>query len=296
MPTLRVNDPGPLAQLWNRFLREKGFLSEADWWTSPGVFTEASKQATQAFQVMLADAAKRNNSSVRIAVDGIPGNQTFGYACAITDQDWLNPQAIAAAMDVDYPKRDSSLPDAGEKLQVALFGEIVADPAPEKGKDAIRIVNGFDKEWIAPFEVPELATITGSKAATTQLMHKKAARQIQAVFSAWAALGLLARITTFDGLWVPRYKRGLAPELSNHAWGTAFDINASANWLGHLPAFPGENGSLLPLVPVAQDFCMGWGGLYRRRLDGMHFEVLKLMSIEEINAARTKYGLSNTLP
>lgn len=60
-----------------------------------------------------------------------------------------------------------------------------------------------------------------------------------------------------------RLLRGSPTMLSNHAGGTAFDINVSANYLWHLPAFPGENGSLFKLVPVGQYDSFGWGGHFR---------------------------------
>lgn len=98
-------------------------------------------------------------------------------------------------------------------------------------------------------------------------------------------------MTGFGGLWVPRYVRGSTTTLSNHAWGTAFDINVSANYLWHLPAFPGENGSLFKLIPVAQDYGFGWGGHYRGRLDGMHFEALRVLKAAELAVVNVKCGV-----
>ena len=74
---------------------------------------------------------------------------------------------------------------------------------------------------------------------------------------------------------MPRYIRGSATTLSNHAWGTAFDVNYRWNQLGHVPALKGEIGSVRELVPRAHQLGFYWGGHFSRR-DGMHFEVARV--------------------
>ena len=64
--------------------------------------------------------------------------------------------------------------------------------------------------------------------------------------------------------------------LSNHAWGTAFDINAALNPRGTVPVFRGQPGSVRELVPRANDLGFYWGGHFSRR-DGMHFEVARVL-------------------
>ena len=113
-------------------------------------------------------------------------------------------------------------------------------------------------------------------------MAKSVIAQMQGLWKFWRQQDLLGPNIHWGGLWNPRLKRG-GDTLSNHAWGTAFDINASANPLGCLPAFPGENGSLFGLVESAQRFGFGWGGHYATRLDGMHFEVVKVLSPQEVD-------------
>jgi hypothetical protein len=65
--------------------------------------------------------------------------------------------------------------------------------------------------------------------------------------------------------------------LSNHAWGTAFDINVQWNGLGITPAFRNEAGSVRDLVEIAYQNGFYWGGWFKSRQDGMHFEVYKIV-------------------
>jgi hypothetical protein len=70
--------------------------------------------------------------------------------------------------------------------------------------------------------------------------------------------------------------RGSNTTLSNHAWGTGFDINAKWNPLGAVPALRGDTGSVRELVPIAHDHGFFWGGHFSRS-DGMHFEVARVL-------------------
>jgi hypothetical protein len=83
-------------------------------------------------------------------------------------------------------------------------------------------------------------------------------------------------ILTFDGSYVARFVRGSTSVLSNHSFGTAFDINVTWNRLGVVPALVGQKGSVRELVGIANDNGFYWGGHFTR-LDGMHFEIAKLL-------------------
>jgi hypothetical protein len=63
------------------------------------------------------------------------------------------------------------------------------------------------------------------------------------------------------------------------------------NNLGKIPARIGSEGSVRELVPVANDFGFYWGGHFKSRPDGMHFEVAKILSENELNSQKEKYGL-----
>ena len=286
MQSLALGQKSPLAALFNEFLRRRGFAAGAT-----DVFDAQSKEGTRQLQQWLIDQDPGNRKG-RIQVDGSPGNQTFGYACAIDKDDAFDPPAIADAVGVTYPARLASLPLPSMELQVATFGQIVAKAAPTASNpERIIITNGFEAN-IVTRQVPQLVGKDGAPASGKLGMHRLIADQLVSLWVAWEKLGLAGLVTGFGGLWSPRFVRGSTTTLSNHAWGTAFDVNVSANYLWHLPAFPGENGSLFKLVPVAQDYGFGWGGHYRGRLDGMHFEALKVLTAAELAAANAKYGVN----
>jgi len=68
--------------------------------------------------------------------------------------------------------------------------------------------------------------------------------------------------------------RGSSDVLSNHASGTAIDLNAPAHPLGRRGTFPALD---VRAVRAILDFCEGvvrWGGDYTGRPDEMHFEIV----------------------
>jgi hypothetical protein len=87
-----------------------------------------------------------------------------------------------------------------------------------------------------------------------------------------------------------RFIRCSNSSLSNHAFGTAFDINADENQLGSQPALPSEPGCVFELVPIAHKFGFYWGGHFTPpRRDGMHFEIAKILSQAEVDSALAKF-------
>jgi hypothetical protein len=136
----------------------------------------------------------------------------------------------------------------------------------------------WTKQNIVTVNIPQLKGIKGAPTSSNIQFHRLAAQQVQAMFGAWEGAGLLDRILSclsWGGSYVPRLVRGGA-SLSNHAFGTAFDINVSCNRLGVQPALAGEEGSVRKLVPIANEHGFFWGGHYAKRTDGMHFEVAVL--------------------
>jgi D-alanyl-D-alanine carboxypeptidase-like protein len=82
----------------------------------------------------------------------------------------------------------------------------------------------------------------------------------------------------WPGVWgyAERAIRGSSTTLSNHASGTAIDINAPQHPLG---TDPRDNFSTLEIraIRAILDFCEGtvrWGGDYTGRKDGMHLEIV----------------------
>jgi hypothetical protein len=133
-------------------------------------------------------------------------------------------------------------------------------------------------------DLPDLAHVSGFKGYMT--VHRLAEQPLKNMVSAWKANDLLHLITSFSGAFYARYKKDQGPstshgkkstldvpELSNHAFGTAFDINVPENGWKVMPAVCGARGSVRELVEVANSNGFYWGGHYSGSKDGMHFEL-----------------------
>jgi hypothetical protein len=65
--------------------------------------------------------------------------------------------------------------------------------------------------------------------------------------------------------------RGSTDKLSNHASGTAVDLNARLHPLGKRGTFPAEK---VPMIrALAKKYGLFWGGDYKNRADEQHFEI-----------------------
>ena len=68
-----------------------------------------------------------------------------------------------------------------------------------------------------------------------------------------------------------RNVRGSTDRLSNHASGTAIDLNATKHVLGKIGTFPAEK---VPMIrALAKKYGLFWGGDYKNRADEQHFEI-----------------------
>jgi len=161
----------------------------------------------------------------------------------------------------------------------ALFGrfEYEDDPTTDGG-DGINILGGWESANIGSVVIPQLAKF--KRNGKTQFF-KKAHEQLRGLFNAWEKAGLIKNIVSWDGSFNPRYMRKAVHDrahLSNHSWGTAFDINAAYNKLGKPVAKLGQRGCVLELVEIGYEYGFYWGGYFGGgRSDGMHFEVAKLL-------------------
>lgn len=83
--------------------------------------------------------------------------------------------------------------------------------------------------------------------------------------------------------------RGVPGKLSNHASGTAVDLNATRHILGKAGTFPAEK---VPMIKaLAKKYSLTWGGSDNwRRKDEMHFEVA--IPPSKVEAAIAKIGAS----
>jgi hypothetical protein len=248
---------GPFVEQWQMFLRGQGQPIDAN-----GSFDAATEAATIAFQ-------KR----WKLDIDGKVGNQTLGKAAmlgfGIVD---------SADLDMGYPALPDFEPLTATAQRQALFGPLAFTAAPTAdNREALKITNGWDRTHLVKLSVAELVGVKGGGSGA-MVFHVKAQKQLLALWKAWAKKGLLSQVLSYDGAFNPRFVRGKAAEqvLSNHAFGTAFDINVAWNKLGTEPATPSDTGCVYDLVPIAHQFGFYWGGHFSRK-DGMHFEVAKLV-------------------
>ncbi|MCS6889146.1 MAG: M15 family metallopeptidase [Chloroflexus sp.] len=144
-----------------------------------------------------------------------------------------------------------------------------------KSGDDITITNDWAAQNLVEVHIPQLARFRNTNGGRIKF-HRLAADQLRRLWQAWEDAGLLHLVLTFDGAWWPRTIRSNPTTLSNHAYGTAFDINAQWNAFYKPAALVGDRGSVRELVPIANALGFFWGGHWnydgRGASDGMHFE------------------------
>jgi D-alanyl-D-alanine carboxypeptidase-like protein len=189
--------------------------------------------------------------------------------------DWEDPSE--APTPVDRPMRPLPIPLTHEE-RVRIFGHFDFTPYPLPGDpEHIRIKQPWEFDHLVTVQLP----FSGS-GATHARVHKLIAKQFSDLFEAWRQAGLLKQILTFDGAFYARYKRGRAgggeDALSNHSWGTAFDLNAPWNRMGTRGADLGRQGSTRQLIPLALKFGFLNGVQFADPYcDAMHFEAFQVM-------------------
>ena len=171
--------------------------------------------------------------------------------------------------------------------RVALFGHLPYAPAGLKANPERVIVPWeWSRVHMREVMVPQLAALGIGYHSVT--FHYKAIKQFAALWQAWEEEGLLGAIKTWNGSWATRFKRqnGTVEQrliackllgernLSNHSWGTAFDINAAIYPLG--TPMREVSAAYAELVPIAAMYGFAWGG-YFSRPDPMHWECIKVL-------------------
>jgi hypothetical protein len=84
---------------------------------------------------------------------------------------------------------------------------------------------------------------------------------------------VLAEPVLDDWGYAYRPVRGYANDLSNHASGTAVDLNATDHPLGREDTFTADEEATIERFLKRYSGCIRWGGDYRGRKDEMHFEI-----------------------
>ena len=250
MRVLRLGDSGQDVKRWQTFLCGHNPSSVI---IANGKFDEYTKQETQTFQ-----------TARGLTADGEVGPKTLGTAMTLG----FNPLKDESVDEgsPNWPPPPDFSPLVGNAAREAAIGKFAYKRRNDAGE--IDILGNWESENIVKVTLPWNNKVTR--------FNKKAVKQLVDLWNAWAAAGLLDRVLTFDGGFVPRFVRGSTTNLSNHSWGTAFDINAEWNGLGKEPARKGKKGSVRELVQLANQYGFFWGGHFKKRPDGMHFEIAKL--------------------
>lgn len=218
-----------------------------------------------------------------MTVDGVVGPATWRAL-----EDKPEPEDDDEPIVEGMPPQPDFSPLVGNSARAQVFGQFPYTPAPTAANpEGIRILGNWAQDNIVTITVPQLAKISGikhrgrtvgagPKSGRVQI-HKQIVDQFQSLWQAWEDAGLLDKVLVWSGLWNPRFIRGSRSVLSNHAWASAFDINAPWNGLGAEPAAWGKRGSVRELVELATEHGFYWGGFWQRRPDGMHFEAAKIL-------------------
>ncbi len=260
---LRRGARGGEVERWQQFLIGRGLLKGA----ADGDFGPASEKASKAFQ--------KNNGLI---ADGVIGPRSYATAMLLGFDPGLKDPL--APQESRILTGSSAIKALSGSQRERLFGRIEFDHTPSNSnREAITITNGWERENIVTVTIPQLKGIPvyGRPSSGRMRFHKKGVEQLKAMWAAWEEAGVLEKVLTYDGSYVPRLIRGSRSSLSNHAYGTAFDINVQWNRLGQIPAAEGSRGSVRELVAIANEHGFFWGGHFKKRVDGMHFEVARVL-------------------
>ena len=245
---------------WQTFLRGEGiYLGAID-----DDFGNATEQATKKFQ-----------KKYGLKDDGIVGDSSYKKAISLG---YHSSQIIVAPTNNDnVPPKPNFQPITGNATREKLFGKIEFIAKPTKtNPEGIIITNDFESKNIVRVNLPALSKATGGKYSVMR-WHKDCEYQLVKMFERLEKENLHTKILSYAGAFYPRFIRGSRTQLSNHSWGTGFDINVPQNGLGKNPAMIGDKGCVREIVPIANDYGFYWGGHFTR-MDGMHFEIAKIIN------------------
>jgi hypothetical protein len=249
---IEVGSTGDAVKRWQTFLVGQGARIVAD-----GVFGPRTLEATKAWQ-----------RGAGVVATGVVDEATLDAARA---------RGLGEVHESDWPPPPSFPPLVTNMERARVFGSFAYVPSPvPSNPEGIRITDGWDRLNIVSVVIPQISTLQGGPKDGRVQFHKLVAERAKQLFAKWEELGLLSKLLTWGGSWAPRFVRGSNVNLSNHAFGTAFDVNVAWNMLGAVPAAVGTTGSVRELVGSANDLGFYWGGHFKDRVDGMHFELARL--------------------
>nr|WP_199082214.1 M15 family metallopeptidase [Pedobacter sp. ASV19] len=247
---------GAAVKDWQFFLSGQNLYSDL----ADGIFGQHTYDGTVAFQKLSG-----------IKADGIVGNQTYGAAMLKGFNKVQDDRDIKES--ANWPPKPNFTSINSNAIRQQMFGKMEYISQPQPGNpEHIKIINNWAQN-IVTVNIPQLKGIL--KRPEVQF-HKAAKDQLIALWARWERDGMLDLVKSWEGSYEPRFERNSRTVLSNHAFGTAFDINEKWNKFHTLPALVGNTGSVRELVPAANELGFYWGGHFSRP-DGMHFEIAKLL-------------------
>lgn len=240
------------------------------------------------------DATERFQCASASQMDGLVGDGTTAAAVALGfDPPWipLSDRAFGKSYDLandpDYPQPldldgDGAadlvyLSEAGrQKVWGPLEYEVV-------GGKPVR-TNDWYADNVITIQVPQLVGVNvyGTLSSGRCQFHKLAAAQLLGAFQQADEAGFADLLLTYGGTYNMRFIRGSTTTLSNHAFAVAIDLNMAWNGLGKQPALFGEEGSLRQMVSIFERWGFYWGGWYRNRKDGQHFECVERLKMAQL--------------
>ena len=257
MKVIRLNSVGQDVRKWQVFLTGLGYQMIVD-----GKFGSGTDRSTKQFQ--------QNNG---LTADGEVGMFTYKKAIELGFNFSLTDPTGQAETSLNWPPKPNFPAVTALQNRFALYGRFNYEAIPNDPDGRIKILGNWEQENIVSVDIPSLRNVSGAPSNGKIRFHKSAVPQLVGLFQAWEQGGLIPLIKTWGGSFYPRFVRGNPTSLSNHSFGTAFDINVAWNGLNVIPPIVGKEGSVRKLVPLANQFGFYWGGHYNSRLDGMHFEV-----------------------
>lgn len=236
---MQLGSAGTNVLRWQEFLVGQGYY----WLVVSGTFDQETKVVTEMFQ-----------KEHKLTIDGKVGPKTQAKAKQLGFPTEATPFPRPSWTPMTYQERARFFPSFSYK------------PAPVAGNpEAIAVDPTWIQKNIVTVPLPQLVGVPGAPRDGRILMHRLAATPMRQLWEAWEQAGLLHLVLSFEGAWVPRFVRGSRTTLSNHALGTAFDINARWNALGVTPAAAGTRGSVVDLLPLAYEHGFAWGGHFGGR-------------------------------
>jgi len=245
---------------WQVFLRGLDVKSDV---IVTGVFDDRTEKSTKTFQ-----------SKKGLIADGTVGPKTL--AAALQSGYPLMEDPTGNQNGPNWPPKPTASPLSYIDRE-KLFGHFSYIASPTFSNPEGITITGSWLNNVIQLPVPQLSRVAGVPKSAEIAINTSVAPQFTKLLEAWHDAGLMYLIMTWGGSWSPRFIRGSRTILSNHAWGTAFDVNVQWNQLGTQPALCGAVGSVRELVDIAYEHGFYWGGWFTNRQDGMHFEAYKIL-------------------